>query len=369
MGVGAMRAIVVHPPAPGAQLGAMPEPTVGPGQVKVEVLEAGICGTDRDIVAGRYGRAPDGAPGLILGHENLGRVREVGAGVAGWSPGELVVATVRRGCGACRFCLADRSDFCETGRFTERGINGAPGYLAEAYVDVPEYLVHVPEALRPVAVLLEPLSVVEKALAEGQAVLGRFEPTPGHPRTRAYRALVTGTGAIGMLAAFALVAEGFSVVAIDRHDDTTPAGRLLHTIGAEHVNTAAGIDQLGSRTFDLIIEASGSASLDFALLDFLGPNGALVLTGIPAADGPALPVPGGRLLRRLVLDNQSIVGSVNANRTYFERGVAHLEAFRGRWGSAAEQLITARRPVAEYADALAAKPEHGIKTVLRWSDA
>ena len=364
-----MEAIVVHPPAPGAELRSVPDPALGAGEVRVRVLECGICGTDRDIVAGKYGTPPPGADHLILGHENLGVVVEVAPGVSGWSSGELVVATVRRGCGQCRFCRVDRSDFCESGRFTERGIRGRDGYLAEAYVDVPEYLVHVPPELRELAVLLEPLSVVEKAIAEGQAVLGRYEPTPGAPPSRPYRALVTGTGAIGMLAAFVLRDEGYEVTAIDRHDDTTPAGRLLHAVGAEHVNAATGLTALGERSFDMMIEASGSASLDFALLDYLGPNGAIVLTGIPAADAPPLPVAAGRLLRRLVLDNQAIVGSVNANRTYFERGIVHLAAFRARWGSAATQLITARRPISDYADALAGKPEHGIKTVLRWPEA
>src|SRR5579871_5237983 len=107
----------------------MPDPVPGPGELLVEVLECGVCGTDRDIVAGKYGEAPRGERSLILGHENLGRVRSGEA--PGLASGQLVVATVRRGCGLCRFCLSGRSDFCESGRFTERGIRGRHGYLAE----------------------------------------------------------------------------------------------------------------------------------------------------------------------------------------------------------------------------------------------
>jgi glucose 1-dehydrogenase len=364
-----MRAIVVHPPSPGATLEEMPEPAAAPGELTVRVLECGICGTDRDIVAGKYGAAPVGATGLILGHENLGRIVEAGGAGSPWNVGELVVATVRRACGECRFCFAGRSDFCESGHFTERGISGRHGYLAERYTESPEYLVRVPAGLAAEAVLLEPLSVVEKAVSEGQAVLARFEPTPGYPRARPYRALVTGTGAIGMLAALLLVTEGYEVVAIDRHDDATPAGQLLRRIGAEHVNTRDGLTALGGRTFDLVIEASGSASLDFALFDLLGPNGALVLTGIPTADAPPFSVAGGRLLRRVVLDNQAVIGSVNANRSYFERGLGHLSAFRERWGDVAARLVTSRRPIAEFAAALEGKPESGIKTVLAWPPA
>jgi glucose 1-dehydrogenase len=364
-----VHAIVVEPPRPGARWTEIPDPSVGPGEVKVAVLECGVCGTDRDIVSGKYGAPPPGEHELILGHENLGAVVDVGPAVTGFARGDLVVATVRRGCGICRFCHSGRSDFCETGKFTERGIRGRHGYFAEFYTEVPAYLVHVPSALRSHAVLLEPLSVVEKAILEGQAVLHRFEPTPGFPRDRPYRALVTGTGAIGMLAALVLANEEYSVVAIDRHDDGTPAAALLRRIGAEHVDTAAGLQPLGSRRFDLIIEASGSASLDFALLEYLAPNGAVVLTGLPSADDPAFPVAGGRLLRELVLENQAIVGSVNANRQYFERGVAHLEAFQRRWGVVAEALITERLPARSFAGVLEGKARNTIKSVLTFQGA
>lgn len=358
-----MRALLVAPPSAGVTLADRPEPIRGPGEVKVRVVEVGVCGTDRDIARGKYGTPPEGERELILGHENLGLVTEAGPDTPGFAAGDLVVATVRRACGRCRFCAAGRSDFCESGAFTERGIRGRHGYFAEYYTERPEYLVHVPDPLRSVGVLLEPLSVVEKAVAEGQAILGRYEPTPGHPRTRAYAALVTGTGAIGMLAALVLAREGYEVTAIDRHDGGTVAP-LLARIGARHANVAEGLGALGPARFDLVVEASGSAALDFALVDYLAPNGALVLTGIPNADDPAFAVSGGRLLRELVLENQAIVGSVNANRTYFERGVTHLAEFGARWGDVAERLVTERRPLEQFADALEGKSGSAIKSVL-----
>jgi glucose 1-dehydrogenase len=359
-----MRAVVVRPPTPGAELTEVPRPALGPGAVRVRVLECGVCGTDHDIVAGKYGTAPSGAAYLILGHENLGEVLEVAAGVSGFEPGELVVATVRRGCGRCRFCRANRSDFCETGLFTERGIGGAPGYMADEYVEFPEYLVRVPATLRRVAVLLEPLSVVEKAVDQGQRVLDRKEPTPGDPRATAPTALVAGTGAIGMLAAWVLAVRGYAVTAIDRHGEGTPAARLLQRVGASHVNVAGGMDALGGREFDLVVEATGSVALDFSLIDRLGPNGVLVLTGIPDANGPATPLAGGPLLRDVVLGNQAILGSVNANRTYFESGLRDLAVFESRWPGATEQMISSRRPIAEYLDVLTNRAPGSIKTVL-----
>jgi glucose 1-dehydrogenase len=361
--VSALRAIVVHPPAPGAELTDVPAPALVPGGVRVRVLEVGACGTDHDIVAGKYGDAPAGASDLVLGHENLGTVVEVAPGVRGFSVGDLVVATVRRGCGRCRFCWSNRSDFCETGGFTERGIHGAHGYLAEEYVELPEYLVPVPSAARGIAVLLEPLSVVEKATRMGQSVIERKEPTPGYPRSAVSSALVTGTGAVGMLAALVLRVRGYDVVAVDRHDSSA-ATELLSRIGARHANVGAGLDALAGARFDLVIEATGSASLDFDLVDVLGPNGVLVLTGIPDLDGPTRSVAGGALFRGIVLRNQAVVGSVNANRTYFESGLRDLLAMEERWPGSAAALVSSRRPLERWREVLVDRPEASIKNVL-----
>lgn len=359
-----VRALVVRPPAPGVELLDVPPPDLPPGGVRVDVVECGVCGTDHDIADGKYGRAPGGAPYLILGHENLGRVREVASGVTGFRPGDWVVATVRRGCGRCRFCRTNRSDFCETGEFTERGIAGAHGYMAHEYTEIPEYLVSVPPALAPVAVLLEPLSVVEKAIFQGQRVLDRKEPTPGEPKTGTPSALVAGTGAIGMLAAFVLKLRGYDVVAVDRHDDSTVAAQLLARVGASHVNVASGFELLSDRRFDLVVEATGSVALDFTLVDRLGPNGVLVLTGIPDPSSPPTSVAGGVLFRDVVLGNQAIVGSVNANRTYFESGIRDLTVFEQRWPGAVGGMISARRPMEESSQVFADRSRGTVKTVL-----
>jgi threonine dehydrogenase-like Zn-dependent dehydrogenase len=359
-----MRALVVRPPAPSAHLVDVPPPSMGPDEVRVHVLECGVCGTDHDIVEGQYGQPPAGTPDLILGHENLGRVLEVGASVRGWAPGQLVVATVRRSCNECRFCRSGQSDFCETGRYTERGIFGRSGYMAEQYVDSPEYLVAVPEELRSVAVMLEPMSVAEKAIVEGQRSLDRKEPTPGYPPTRPPTALVAGTGAIGILASLILRLRGYTVSAIDRHDSTTPAGRILEQMGVRHVNAAGGISALGSDRFDLIVEATGAIALDIDLLGLLAINGVLVLTGIPDAHAPPIPVAAGAVFRQMVLSNQAVVGSVNANRSYFESGVRDFTEAHRRWPGLLEKLVTRRHPLEEFLDVLGHREGGAIKNVL-----
>ncbi len=291
-------------------------------------------------------------------------VRAVAAGVSAPVPGDLVVATVRRGCGRDRFCRANKSDECETGEFTERGIGGAHGFMAEQYVEVPEYLVRVPPDLRTVAVLLEPLSVVEKAVFMGQRVLDRRGNTPGDPPIGPPTALVAGTGAVGMLAAFLLRVRGYEVTAIDRHGTGTPAAALLARVGAVHRSVAEGLGTLGSHRFDLVIEATGSTSLDLGLVDLLRRNGVLVLTGIPDASEPPTSVEAGRLLRNVVLENQAVIGSVNANRTYFEAGLRDMTVFEEKWPGALGAMITARRPLADFLAVITERTSGSMKTVL-----
>src|SRR5262245_11012376 len=155
-----MQALAVFPSKKRLQLIDIPEPELRePTDVLLRVREVGLCGTDREISAFEYGSPPPGSDHLILGHESLAEVVEVGLSVRGLQPGDLVVAMVRRPCPdpECRPCRAGRSDFCTTGHFTERGIKEADGFLTKYAVDHHDYLVKVPRPLADVAVLIEPL--------------------------------------------------------------------------------------------------------------------------------------------------------------------------------------------------------------------
>jgi glucose 1-dehydrogenase len=359
-----VQALLVAPPKVGAHIGKVPDPSPGPGEVKVQVLECGVCVTDREIVAGRCGIPPEGRHELVLGHESLGKVVEVGGAANGLRVGDEVVATVRRGCGICRWCRTNRPDFCETGLFTERGIKGRDGYLAEFYVDRPENLVRVPRPHRLSAVLLVPLSAAEKAVAQAKRVLDRMEVVPGADGNRPRTALVVGTGAIGMLAALVLTAEGFEVTAIDRQGVDRSVAGLLTTIGARHVNVSDELAALGRHRFDAILDTTGTASLDIELTTHLGPNGVLMVTGIPPESVAQISAPTGEVFRRLMLENQAIVGSFSANRRYYEMGLRHLTAFRRRWGTVAEQMVSQRLPWTEFAPVLSGARPEGVKTVL-----
>ena len=133
-----MRAVAVFPGDRTVKVTEHPEPRIERDtDVLLEILDVGVCGTDREIARFEYGLPPPGSPYLVIGHESLAEVVEVGAAVDRVRPDDLVVVTVRRPCGRpdCPACRVGRQDFCVTGDFTERGIKGAHGYLTERVVE------------------------------------------------------------------------------------------------------------------------------------------------------------------------------------------------------------------------------------------
>jgi len=159
-----MKAIAVIPGKPDSlHLAQLPKPSVedfpdGRG-VLVKVLRVGVDGTDKEINAAEYGQAPSDYNFLVIGHECLGRVVEVGKNVTELAPGDYVVPTVRRP-GTSLYDKIGQYDMTTDDVYYERGINLRHGYLTEYFADEPDYIVKVPQELRHVAVLLEPTSVI-----------------------------------------------------------------------------------------------------------------------------------------------------------------------------------------------------------------
>lgn len=366
-----MQAIALKPGTTDLHLAERPEPAIGaPDEVKLQIVRVGICGTDREEADGGRARAPDGQPDLVIGHEMLGRVVAVGADVRRVKVGDYAVFTVRRGCDKCRPCLINRSDMCRTGEYRERGIWGLDGYQAEYAVDQEQYVVRVPPELAPVGVLAEPLSVAEKAIDEAVRLQGARLPaalaTPNWLHGR--RCLVAGLGPIGLLAALALMLRGAEVLGLDIVEPNSARPRWLEAIGGRYVDGRAigpmHIDDVFGAV-DLIVEAAGVPSLTFSLLDALGLDGAYVVTGIPGGD-KTIQIPGAELLRKLVLANQVMFGSVNASRDHFQMAVDDLAQAQARWGDHVAQLITHRHPFADFAQALRGHADDEIKVVIEW---
>jgi threonine dehydrogenase-like Zn-dependent dehydrogenase len=360
-----MQALAVLPEERKLDLIEVPMPTLQAAtEVLLRVREVGLCGTDREISAFEYGEPPAGFRYLVLGHESLAEVVEVGSAVRTLKPGDLVVALVRRPCShaECLPCRADRSDFCHTGDYTERGIKQAHGFLTEYAVDDERFLVRVPAPLADVAVLIEPLTIIAKAIGQVHAIFERL-PYEGGPR----RGLILGAGPIGLLGAMAAVADGLETVVYSRGPEKGSRADFVRSFGASFVSAdTQPLESLGERTgeFKLILEAVGVASVMMAAPRVLAPNGIAILTGVPA-EGTLLEVDAGRLLRDLVLKNQLVFGTVNAARKDYVFAIDQLERFMTLFPQSVRRLITQRVPLARAAETLL--HAGGIKNVVQLS--
>lgn len=367
-----MRALAVTPSAKRIGIIDLPEPSIArPTEVKLRMIEAGVCGTDREICAFEYGTPPIGSEDLVIGHESLGEVIETGAQVTRVRVGDLVVPMVRRPCRHphCGACAAGRQDFCFTGDFTERGIKEQHGFMAQYVVDDEIYMNRVPAKLRPWAVLVEPLTIAEKALSQVWEVQRRLPWTcpkkNGKAQAHCRRAAVLGAGPVGLLGALALVKSGFETYVYAREALPNPKADILRSIGAHYVSAETDtlddfVDQAGA--IDLVYEATGASRLAFEMIQRLGTNGIFVFTGVPGRKAP-ISVDTDLIMRNLVLKNQVVFGTVNAGRGAFEAAVRDLGVFARRWPDALKSLITGRFSMEHYE--LLTGPPTGIKNVIR----
>jgi threonine dehydrogenase-like Zn-dependent dehydrogenase len=320
--------------------------------VLVRPLEVGVCGTDREISEGLFGVPPDGEEALVLGHELLAVVERDGHG---FGRGDLVTATVRRSCGHCDACAAGAPDACLSGDYLERGITRLHGFASELVAESPEHLVAVPPSLGRLGVLAEPASICERGLRHVRAVGSR---QPWSPR----RALVLGTGAIGMLGTYLLRMEGLEVWTAGRSPGGEKA-RLVEACGARHVATSeTPPSELAADVggFDVVLEAAGDAQLMLDTLGLLRRNGVACLLGI---DGRPREVSiDGRVLAvDAILQNRALFGSVNANRVDWSAAVDHLDQARARWPDALEEFVGLRVPLDRFEQAFG---YGGVKATL-----
>lgn len=349
-----MKAITVEPHKAGsARFEDVPEPEAREGSILVEAVAVGVCGTDVEIAEGKYGWPPPGAARLVLGHESLGRVLDPGP-AGGLTAGDFVVGIVRRPDPVpCPNCAVGEWDMCRNGKYTERGIKEIHGFMSERWRIEPEYAMKVDRSLGLLGVLLEPTTVVAKAWEQVAAVGQRafWEPR---------NVLVTGAGPIGLLAALLGKQRGLDVHVLDRvekgakPDLVGALGATYHTGRVEDV----GFDP------DVIVECTGVGQVIADALRSVGAGGVVCLTGV-GSGGHVKGVPAADLAAELVLRNNVVVGSVNANkRHWYKAGEALARADRG-WLS---RLVTRQEKPADFARALDRNPED-IKVVVQFSEA
>jgi threonine dehydrogenase-like Zn-dependent dehydrogenase len=350
-----VRALSVVPLRAGsAAVVDLPDPEPGQGELLVQGLAVGICGTDREIVAGEYGWAPPGRDRLVLGHESLGRVRSAPEG-SGFAAGDLVVGIVRRPdpvpCGACAHGVFD---MCRNGRYTERGIKQLDGYASELWRVEAGYAVGLDPALAEVGVLLEPTSVVAKAWEQVERIGGRSWFAPE-------RVLVTGAGPIGLLAALLGVQRGLDVHVLDVVTDGPKPG-LVAALGATYHSDGFAAAVRGGRP-DVVIEATGVPSLVLDAMEHTAGYGLTCLTGVSSA-GRRIELDAGALNRSIVLENDAVFGSVNANLDHYRQAADALAKADRDWLTG---LISRRVSLAAFADALDRRPDD-VKVVLTLDD-
>src|SRR5438034_5179690 len=334
------QAVAVVPGKPNSvHLADLPKPSVGevPGGrgVVVKVLRVGVDGTDKEINAAEYGAPPAGFEFLVIGHEGFGQVEAVGSNVTEVRPGDYVVATVRRPGGSI-YDLIGTNDMTTDDTYFERGINLRHGFLTEYYVDDAEFIVKVSRGLREVGVLLEPMTVVEKGIAQAYEIQRRLRVWK--PR----RAAVMGAGTIGLLATLILRLRGLDVTTFALTKKPYLNSDLIEAIGARYVSTqetpiSDGAAKYGP--FDLVFEATGYSPVVFDSMRALGKNGVLVLSSVTGGDRK-IEVPADKINLEFVLGNKVMVGTVNANREYFESGVRDLSQAELEYPGWLKRLLT-----------------------------
>src|SRR5262245_33449762 len=349
-----MKAITVEPKKHGsARLEDVGEPDPRDGSMLVEAVAVGVCGTDVEIAEGKFGWAPPGRARLVLGHESLGRVADAGA-AAGFKKGDLVVGIVRRPDPVpCPSCAGGECDMCRNGQYTERGIKQIDGFMSERWRIEPEFVMKLDRSLGLLGALLEPTTVVTKAWEQ---VLAVGQRAFWEPRT----VLVTGAGPIGLLAALVGRQHALDVHVLDRVE-TGPKPELVRALGATyHSGTVAGV---GFQP-DVIVECTGVGQVIVDAIRAATAGGVVCLTGV-GSGGRTTGLPAADVAAAMVLQNNVIVGSVNANKRHWYKATQALAQADRHWLG---RLITRREPPDSFRRALHRQP-HDVKVVIQFSEA
>src|ERR671930_421829 len=304
--------------------------------VLVRVLRVGVDGTDKEINDAEYGAAPPGDDFLVIGHENFGCVVEVGPNVPDTiRPGGYVVASVRRP-GSSIYGKIGLQDFTTDETYYERGINLLHGYLTEYYVEDSDYVFPLPETLREVGVLLEPTTVAEKGINHAYEIQRRLKVW--QPR----KALILGSGTIGLLMAMAARLRGLELTAFSLPRKPYRNADLVEELGGVYVSSAdatlADVSEARG-PFDLIMDATGFSPIVWEAAEVLGKNGVLVLSSITGGDRKA-EINSDRINQGFVLGNKVMVGTVNASPADFRSGIDDLIKAEAVFPGWLQQLLT-----------------------------
>jgi threonine dehydrogenase-like Zn-dependent dehydrogenase len=287
----------------------------------------------------------------VLGHESLGTVEQAPV-ESGLKPGDLVVGIVRRPDPApCPACAVGEWDMCRNGQYTERGIKERNGYAVERFRVEPEFAVKLDPKLGVLGVLLEPASILAKAWDHTEGIGRRSHGW--EPKTL----LVTGAGPIGLLAALMGMQRGLEVHVFDRNERGPKVDLVRDLGGAYHSNMSEALNLKP----DVLMECTGVPAVIAACFGATAPSGIVCLAGV-SAPGNSFDLDIGRLNRTMVLDNDVVFGSVNANRRHYELAADALSRADKAWLA---RLITRRVPLERWSEALERRPGD-IKVIIEF---
>jgi threonine dehydrogenase-like Zn-dependent dehydrogenase len=351
-----VKAIVAEPPKKNsARLAEVPEPHAESGEVLLQTQCVGIDGTDREISEGVYGVPPEGSSYLVLGHEAIARVHELGKNVQGFAKGDSVVPTVRRPCKEnCLNCRNGETDKCLTGNYFEHGIFKLHGFASEYAVCEADFLVKVPSNLEDIAVLLEPLSIAENAVSQIFRIQERMS-------WKAERAFVNGAGPLGLLATLILRLRGLEVSTAATRGNESLKARIVRSTGGSYINISENPMTSFPRKFDIVMEATGKVSAAIEALNLLGPNGVMCFLGIYREQIACQEF--GKVLTSMVLGNRLMFGSVSSNKNHFEMSIKDAVETKAKFGNVMSMMITERLSPENYAGAFEPDRET-IKTII-----
>ncbi len=363
-----MKAIMVKPPERGIKFSNFTEDESVTGQLKIRTLENGICGTDREIVAGLLGASsiPKGSSEMVLGHECVGVVEEDGDV---FRKGDIVMPVNRRGCGQCVNCLLGRPDFCETGNFVEAGIKGMHGFMRESFMDQEKFLVKVPGTIMNFAIMAQPLSDLEKSVEEILTMQKRMRWNCNDGTFNCRKALVIGTGPIGTLTAILLRSYGFQVSVLNRRPANEREKRMFEITEVNYEDGGNDLINMwdSGKTYDLIIEASGSdAAFVGKSIHLLKNNGILGIFGFSSRGSAVLDH---SAVQSIAYKSIAVVGLINGQKPHFERAMNRLAEWKSKWPGLVDEFITRSIPVndeKEIRSALENKKSGEIKITIKW---
>lgn len=348
-----MRAITIEPGVPDSiRLDNIEKPQPLAQELLVRTLALGVCGTDHELISGAYGWAPPQRKRLVIGHESLGRVDYAPPG-SNFEKNDLVVGIVRRPDPLpCECCAVGEWDMCRNGQYTEHGIKQRDGFGAEWFTLPLDAAVKIDASLYRTGVLLEPTSVVAKAWEQIERISKRAR---WQPRT----VLITGAGPIGLLAALLATQRNLDVHVIDVVREGIKSELVKQLNATYH---SEGIAALNWQP-DIVIECSGVPEVIIAAVNNVAPCGIVCLAGV-SSGGHKLELDIGLFNRSMVLENEALFGSVNANRRHYEAAASALARADQDW---LERIITRRVPLAQWADAFQRRNDD-VKTIIEFSE-